>query len=222
MLLGGIAFAAAIMVEFAAPLWMHGPTVLGASAPGIGIGALGWLDLIFAYTLLFIAIDYLPGFRAIVARFQGIVTLILSVLALIAALIAVFALFALLMLMVSLLLATPFGTIAYFALWGDFDVSRAKTILALAMLLKLIGIGLILLASPAMLKNKGFVLLTVCSVGLTFVLGLLQTIPPGFLVSITDAICALVTAVVILIWALCFLIGSIPAILRALRSLIPG
>lgn len=213
-----VAFAAAIAAEFAAPFAMVEPSGGEAKAPGIGIAAIACLDLIFAYTVVVLAVDYVPGVRSVFARAQGIATLILSLLALISAIVLAFAAFNLLMLMVSLLLAVPFGTIAYFALWGHFDTATAKAILGFAMTMKLVGVGLLLGASFALVKNKGFVLLAICSLGLTFVLGLLQTIPPGFLVSITDAIGGLVTLIVVIVWTLIFMIGSLPAIYRAIRS----
>ncbi|KAB0681343.1 hypothetical protein [Aureimonas leprariae] len=217
-LLGIVAFLAAIAAEFSSPLLMLRPSHGDADAPGIGIAALACLDLVFVYTLIFLAVDYFPGIRAVFARVQGIATLVLSIFALLASILLAFAAFTLLMLMVSLLLAVPFGTIAYFALWGDFDTGTAKAILGFAMTMKLVGLGLLLGASFALLKNKGLVLLAVCSLGLTFVLGLLQSIPPGFLVSITDAIGGLVTLIVVIVWTLIFLIGSLPAIVRAVRS----
>lgn len=52
---------------------------------------------------------------------------------------------------------------------------------------------------------------------LTFVTALLHSIVPGFLVSITDALAALITAIVSAIWALLVLIGGIVAAVRVLR-----
>ncbi|MBI1169996.1 hypothetical protein GC209_01235 [bacterium] len=217
-LLGLGAVVAAIAAEFSAPLLMLKPSGADAKAPGIGISALACLDLVLLYTLVFLTVDYFPGIRAAFARAQGLATLILSILALLAAIVLAFGAFQLLMLMISLLLAVPFGTIAYFALWGDFDTGTAKAILGFAMVLKLLGLGLLLGASFALIRNKWLVLLAICSLGLTFGLGLLQTIPPGFLVTITDALGGLVTLIVVIIWTIIFLIGAIPAILRAVRS----
>ena len=52
----------------------------------------------------------------------------------------------------------------------------------------------------------------------TVVLEFLHQLVPGILVSITDDLGAVVFAVVALIWALVLLIGSIPAIVKALRA----
>lgn len=218
--LGAFAIVLAFAVEFGSR-WLLADPSAGFDRPGIGITALAWLDLIFLYTLALIALDFLPVLPALYARIQGIVTLILSVLGLLAAIVLAVLTFTFLMTMVSLLLTVPFGTIAYLAIWGDFDTAAAKVVLALTMLLKLAGIGFILFASLAFLKNKGFMLLAICSLGLSFVLGLLHAIPPGFLVSITDAIGALVTIIVLIVWTIVLLIGAVFAILRAIRSVLP-
>lgn len=218
--LGAFAIVLAFAVEFSAR-WLLADPSGGLDRPGVGITAIGYLDLIFLYTLALIALDFLPVVPAAYARIHGIVTLVLSVLGFIGALALAFLTFTLLMTMVSLLVTVPFGTIAYLAIWGSFDTTGAKVVLSLTMLLKLAGVGMILVASPSFLKNKGFMLLVICSLGLTFVLGLLHTIPPGFLVSITDALGALVTIIVLIVWIVVLLISSISAILRAIRSVMP-
>ncbi len=219
--LGAFAIVLAFGLEFGGRWLMTAPSATGLERPGIGITAIAYLDFIFIYTLALIAIDFLPAVPAAFARVQGVLTLILSILGLLGAILLAFASFTFLMMMVSLLLTVPFGTIAYLAIWGAFDTGAAKVVLSLTMMLKLAGVGLILLASLSFLKNKGFMLLTISSLGMSFGLGLLQAIPPGFLVSITDALGALVTTIVLIVWILVLLVGSIFAILRAIRSVVP-
>lgn len=190
--------------------------------PGLGIAYLGLLDAVLLYTLFVIAADFVPPLRRVLGRLQWLVTFLVSLIGLIATIILIFVAIALLVLMVSLLVAVPFGTLAYFAVWGDFAVGKAKTVLSMLMLLKLGGIVLLLAANLNFLKNKGLVLLFASSVGATFLLGFLHALPPGFLVSITDAIGAIVAAILAAIWMLVFLIGAIPAFVRAVRSLLPG
>lgn len=190
--------------------------------PGLGIPYLALLDAVLLYTLLVIAADFVPFLRAILGRLQWLVTFLVSLVGLLATVVLIFIAISLLVLMVSLLLAAPFGTIAYLAVWGDFAVGKAKAVLAMVMLLKLAGIVLLLAANPNFLKNKGLVLLFGCSVGATFLLGFLHALPPGILVSITDAVGAIVAGILAAIWMLIFLIGAIPAFVRAVRSLIPG
>lgn len=219
--LGAFAIVLAFAVEFGARWLLVPPSAAGLDRPGIGISAMAYLDFIFLYSLALIGLDFLPVVPAVFSRVQGIVTLVLSFLGLVGSVVLAFLTFTLLMTMVSLFLTVPFGTIAYLAIWGAFDTAGAKVVLSLTMLLKLAGVGLILFASMSFLKNKGFMLLTICSLGLSFVLGLLHTIPPGFLVSITDALGALVITIVLIIWTFFLLIGALFAILRAIRSLSP-
>jgi hypothetical protein len=216
--LGALAFVLAFGVEFGAQ-WL--PLQSGVDRPGIGITALAGLDFIFLYSLALIGLDFLPVVPAVFSRVQGIVTLVLCLLALLGSIVLAWVTFSLLMTMVSLLLAAPFGTIAYLAIWGLFDTQSAKVVLALTMTLKLAGVGLIFFASMSFLKNKGFMLLTACSLGLSFGLGLLHTIPPGFVVSITDALGALIITIVLIFWIVVLLIGAIFAVLRAIRSVVP-
>jgi hypothetical protein len=148
--------------------------------------------------------------------------LVLSLLGLLGTLVFAFCTFTLIMLMVTLLLAAPFGTLAYFAVWGHFPTGPARISVALVMSLKLIGIGLIAASHLTLLKNKFFLVLAGCSIGLTFVLGLLYAFPPRFLVSITDAIGALIAAIVAFVWMVIVLIGAIFAVIRAARSVVPA
>ena len=224
-LLGAFALALAIGVEVGS-LWLVGHSgaadgIPQGPPPGIGIRYLALVDAVVAYSLVLIAVDLVPVLRPIAARLQGIVTLLLALGALLATIALLFAAITLTMLMVSLLLAPPFGTLAYFAIWSTFKMDDARMLLGLAMTLKIGGSALLVLAMPSFLKNKGFMLLMGCSLGVTFVLGFLHALPPGFLVSITDAVGAIVAAVVALIWMVILLVGAMLAIVRAVRSVAP-
>lgn len=117
--------------------------------------------------------------------------------------------------MVALLLAVPFGTIAYLAMFGSFDRSGATVALSLIMTLKLFFAGCLVLAHQRFLENKGLVLLILTSLLATLVIGFLQGLVPGILVSITDAIAAIVVGILALLWAIWFLLRSIPSIVKA-------
>ncbi|HYF01609.1 MAG TPA: hypothetical protein VEJ18_21990, partial [Planctomycetota bacterium] len=129
----------------------------------------------------------------------------------------IFVALALLILMVSLLLAPIFGTAAYFAIYGDFDRGRAAGLLSAFMLLKLVAAACLVLAHPRFLQNKGFVLILLTSLLAHVVTAFLHGLPPGFLVSITDAIAGIISAVLAAIWGLVLLVGSLPAVVKALR-----
>lgn len=189
--------------------------------PGVGITYLAGLDLLMLYTLILLSLNELGPLRGLLARVQGVVTFILSLIGLLTMIVMIFVALSLITLMVSMLVAVPFGTIAYLAIWGDFETGKAHVLLATVMLFKLIGAGLLLFSRPFFLKNLGFVLLLATTLLGTLLLEILQSWFPVFLVSITDAIGAVIIGVLAAIWLVVFLIGAIPAIINAIRSLVP-
>jgi hypothetical protein len=112
----------------------------------------------------------------------------------------------------------PFGTIAYFAAFADFPTGAATAPLGLILILKIAFCILLILAHERFLQNKGIVILTAVSIGLTLLQAFLIDFPPGFLAAITDAIGALIIAIVGAIWLLVLLIGSLLAMISALRT----
>jgi hypothetical protein len=147
---------------------------------------------------------------------QGLVTLVVSVLVLLGALTLVFTGLQALGVMLSLLLAPPFGTVAYLAVWGHFDRPAASQVLAMLLLLKLGCGACLLLAHPRFLLLKGLVLLWCTSVVAGLLVGFLHGMVPGPLVSITDLVGAIVVAVVGLLWALHAAVVSLRSVWRAL------
>lgn len=119
--------------------------------------------------------------------------------------------------MVSLLFSAPFGTIAYLALFGFFPRGDAAVVPSLLMFLKLAFCLFMVLAQPRFLQNKGMVLLVLTSLLLNLMLAFLHGVVPGVLVSITDAIGAIIIAIVAIIWGVVLLIGAIPAVVKAVR-----
>jgi hypothetical protein len=186
------------------------------ATPGLGIMYLAWLDWLLLFTILLMGTALIVPDR-IHGRIQGIITFIVALLTLLGTLVAIFTAFGLLMLMVSLLLAVPFGTAVYFAEFADFKVGAAATTLACIMIFKIAFAIFLLLAHQRFLQNKGLVLLLATSLVATILLGFLHGIAPPFLAYITDDIGALISAILAAIWALFFLIGSIPAVIKALR-----
>jgi hypothetical protein len=150
-------------------------------------------------------------------RIQGIVTLIVSLLTLIGAIAMLFLAITLLTLMVSLLLAVPFGTIVYLGTYGHFDRATAAGTLSLIMLLKLAFAGFLVFSHQRFLQNRGLVLIVLFSLLATVIVSFLHGFVPRFLVSITDDIAAIVVVILAAVWAIFFLFGSIPAVIKALR-----
>src|SRR6266699_2706406 len=143
-----------------------------------------------------------------------IVALILVVVALIVekAFESGFGLRGLTLLEMPLVFAIPFGTMIYVAVFGHFDRSGASTVLSSGMLLKLFFGGFLVAAEERYLQNKGLVLLILSSLLVTIIISFLHNLVPILLVSITDAVAGIVMGIIALLWAIWFLLKSIPAI----------
>ena len=189
---------------------------LGTSPPGVGVPYLALLDGLILYTFGLMGLSMvLPS--GIHAKLQGIATLIVSLLMLLGSIALIIVTFIMLILMVTLLLAPIFGTLAYLALYGDFATGRAAGLLSTFMVLKLAAAVCLILSHPRFLQNKGLVLLVLTSLLAHVITGFLHGFPPGILVSITDAIAGLITAILAAIWSIILLIGSIISVVKAIR-----
>jgi len=187
-----------------------------APTPGYWIPHLALLDGLALFTMA------IMGFALIIperihGRLQGVMTLVVSFLALFMAILLVVATITALFVMISLLCAPIFGTAAYFGIYSNFDRLGAAVILGLLMILKVGFAVCLFIAHPRFLQNKGLVLLVLTSFLAQILVSFLQGLPPTFLVSITDAIAGIVTAVLAAVWALVFLVGSLISIVRSLR-----
>lgn len=187
----------------------------GGGTLGVGITVLSFLDGILLYTLGLIGFALIFP-EKVVGRLQGVITFVFAILMLVGTVLAILAILVLLLLMVSLLIAIPFGTIVYLAKWGTFKTTEARVTLGLIIGLKEAAVVCLLLAHHRFLENKGLVLLTLTSLVGTILVSFLHGLVPGFLVSLTDAASAIVVCVLAAIWAVFFLVGSIPAIKRLL------
>lgn len=217
-LLTGGGDAGAALRESAGRLDVELGDVGGVTEPsGRGTGYLALIDVVALWTTgLFCLSLVLP--ERVQGRVQGVATLVFSIVLLIVSFVLLIVAFVELTVLVSLFLAAPFGTLAYLAVWGFFPVGEAAALLGLVLLLKLVWAGLLLLAQPRFLQNRGLVLLALTTLLCTVVLEFLHRLVPGILVSITDDLGALLFAVVAIVWALVLLIGSIPAIVKAVRT----
>ncbi|MGR9115874.1 MAG: hypothetical protein ACU85E_08925 [Gammaproteobacteria bacterium] len=184
--------------------------------PGFGIPYLALVDGLLLYVVASMGIALIVPER-IQGRIQGIITFVVSIIVLLFAFGLLLAAFAALMAMISLLLAVPFGTAAYFAGFADFARAPAAITLSILMTLKLGFAVCLVLAHQRFLENRGLVLLIFTSLLANVLVEFLHGFPPGFLVSIVDALAAVIVAVLALIWSLSFLIFSLPAIVKAIR-----
>jgi hypothetical protein len=192
------------------------PADTGAEPPGIAIFYLALLDGLVLYTSVLIALPLIVPER-VHGRVQGCATLILAILLLFAEIVLIIGALVFLMIMVTLLLSPIFGTIAYLALFASFDTSGARAILTLLMALKLAFAVCLVLAHQRFLQNKGLVAIVITSLIANIVVSFLHGFVPGFLVSITDALAAIVVGILAAVWTILFLIGSLPSILKIVR-----
>jgi hypothetical protein len=185
--------------------------------PGIGISYMALFDGLVLFTVGLMGASLVLS-NSVQGRVQGCATLILSIILILACIGLFFlALFGALLLMVALLLAVPFGTIAYLAIYGFFARDNASTVLSLLLLLKIGFAVCLVLAQQRFLQNRGLVILVIASLVANIVISFLHGFVPIILVSITDAIGAIIMAACGCIWWILALIGAIPAVLRALR-----
>jgi hypothetical protein len=203
--------AAAFLLEIGSS-WALSPAAQSTSSQ-LGIPSLWLLDISLLWALGLSLLSLIVD-KNLVARTQGIATLILSIIIVILG----FKLFltALIELLIMIaLLSSFFGWLVYFALFAFFNTGAAATVLSLLTLFKLVAVVLLVLAQQSFLANKGLVLLFVLSLVCDLVLSFLHGFPPGVLVSVTDAIGAIVICIVAIVYAIFQAIWAIVAIVRA-------
>ncbi len=211
----------AVLVEVSSVGFL-GPAAAAASefealqSPGLGIGYLALVDGILLFSIGLMALGLVIPAR-IQGRLQGIVNFIFFLLLLLAAIGLIFLAILLLTMMVTLLLAVPFGTIAYMAAFADFNVGAARATLGTIMTLKLAFAVCLVLSNPRFLEVKGLMLLVMLSLLANVIVSFLHGLGPSFIVSILDAVAAIVVGIIGAIWALVSLVGSIPAIIKLIR-----
>ena len=220
-------FALALMLMVLIVLLEAGSTLLIGStqtvsapemqnqASGWGVQSIALVDGLLMLTLGLMGMQFLLP-QELHGRTQGMITLVVSGLLLLGALALIFTGLQLLGVMLSLLLAPPFGTVAYLAVWGHFDRPAAALVLSMPLLLKL-GCGLcLLLAHQRFLLLKGLMLLWSMSIAAGLLVSFLHGMVPGPLVSVTDLVGAIVVAVVGLLWACHAVVTSLRSVWRAL------
>ena len=213
-----------VLIEMGSAMWVDFGTkhtqqlaaALNVDTPGYGIVYLAFLDGLVFYITLLIGLALLIPER-IQGRVQGCVTLVVAFFGCLGSITAIFVALGMLILMVTLLLSAIFGTIAYFAIYADFDRSSAAITLSLIMTLKLAFVICLVLAHQRFLQNKGLVLIVLTSLLANLIVTFLHNLLPGFLVSITDDIAGIVVAILAGIWAIILMIGAIISIIKAIH-----
>lgn len=217
LIVGGVD-AGSVLTDGAATAGLQVPAGGQVRRPaGLGIPYLALVDVIALFTVALMAAGLLipPKLHG---RLQGVVTLVVSIVLILAAAGLVVYAVAQLILMVTLLLAFPFGTIAYLILFGSFPRGTATVVLSLLMFLKLVFAGALVAAQPRFLQNKGLVLLTLTSLLCNVLVAFLHGLVPGVLVSVTDAVAGIVVGVVAVVWGVVLLVGAVMAVVTAARA----
>ncbi len=211
-----LTMALVVIFEIAALGYIQNPVATNDATSSLTILYLALVDGALLYTIIWMGIALLPQ-RFVISRVQTILTLVLSFFSALGTIALVFITFGLIMLMVGLLLAIPFGTIAYFIKFADFPADIAVGALSFIMLLKLFFVVFLALAHQGFLKNKSIIILIALSLGLTWFGSFLIAFPPSFLASITDAVAALIIAVIAFVRFVLLCISSSIGIVRSLK-----
>jgi hypothetical protein len=185
------------------------------SAPGLGGPYLALLDGILLWTTLVFALGYFP-LKSVTSRVATIIGLILAFFGMIGAFFMIIFAFTALMLMVGLLLAVPFGTIAYLDAFAHFPKGEAVAALSFIILLKLLFLVFLALTDVGYLKAKGLMILLGISILMTWLTSFLIALPPAFLSTITDTAGALITSVIAFVWLIVIFIFAIVGLFKVL------
>ena len=183
--------------------------------PGIAIGSMALVDVMLVFTLSLMTVSLVVP-HAVVGRLQGCATVITSCLVLLGSCVAIFLALGLLLLMIGLI-ASFFGIAIYLAVYADFPRGTAAAILSVLLALK-IAAGICLpFAHQRFVQAMGLILLLLTSIVLNLVIAFLHDLVPILLVSILDALGAIVVGIVALIWAIVLLIGGVIGVLRIIQ-----
>jgi hypothetical protein len=186
------------------------------SPPGLGISYSALLDALVLLSLATTTSSlYLIRFAAIYVRVQNAVLFFAGLIDMIACIILALLAFSALMLMVGLLLAAPFGTIAYMVAFGFFAKGTAAGILSALFFLKLVA--MVLLALAGQWSNTRLLFMLICSLAVSFIVSFLHGFPPAFLASIFDALAAIAVAIIAMVFALPMLISGLLSFVKGLR-----
>jgi hypothetical protein len=186
----------------------------GAPPPGMATLDMALIDGLILYTLALMGVSLIvPGH--VHGKYQGGVTLAVSLIVIIISALAIVAAVFLLVLMLTLLMAFPFGTLVYMVKWGFFNRVGAGVTLSLIMALKLGSAVCLVLAQPRFLQNKGLVLIVATSLLANVVISFLHGLVPILLVSVTDALAAIIVSVLAVSWAVFLFVTSVRSVVRA-------
>ncbi|MEM1178455.1 MAG: hypothetical protein AAGM22_08930, partial [Acidobacteriota bacterium] len=189
----------------------------GEKPPGYAVAALVQLDVLLLLTLLLFNLPLLISAR-LIAKLQGCVSCLAGLVTALLALITILKALVSLILMVTLLMAIPFGTLAYFAIYADFDTTKGAALVAIVMFLKIVLVICLVVANERFLLNLGLIALVGTSFLAMLIVTFLHSFPPTFLVSITDSVAAILISILAIIWAIVFLVSGVIGIISTIKG----
>ena len=184
--------------------------------PGMGIPYLAFVDGLVLFTALMMGASLIIPER-VWGRVHGVVRLIVMIVIIFAAILLIVLALVMLLLRFGLFIAAPFGTLAYIAIWGFFDRGGAQVTLSMLLGLKIAFGVLLLLAQQRFALHKGMVALFLSSLLANVIVSFLHGLVPRVMVSITDALAAVVLGIFGAIWALIMAIGALVAVVKSIR-----
>jgi hypothetical protein len=207
-----------VMIELGTAMAPGLSDLVGAplqAVPGIGIPALVLVDIPLAFTLTLFGLGFVVP-HGLLGRTQGCATLIVSLIVLLGGCLTVLLAFGLLMVMLALI-GSFFGIVVYLALWGNFAREAAAVILAFLLTSKLVIGASLIVSNQRYLQNRGLVLLWLTSLIANVIVAFLHGLLPRPVVSILDAVAAIILAILGIIWAVLLLVGAVISIVRVLQ-----
>ena len=118
-----------------------------------------------------------------------------------------------LIIMFGLLLALPFGPLIYMAIYGAFPKGPVLILGGLGLLCKIVAAVLLWIGGSQMIRIKSATLLLITGFVTFFIIEFGLGFVPVIFCSIADAIIGIIIAIVVIIWSIFILIGSIRGLL---------
>jgi hypothetical protein len=186
---------------------------------GLAIPSMQFVDGCLLFTMLLMGLALLLP-QHVHAKVQGAITQIFSIVLVITGIAQIFTVLIRLILMVALLFSFPFGTLIYLVVYGHFPRAAMTAMLGGLFLLRILFVVFLLLAHQDFLKNIGLIVYAAVAFIAGLVVSFLYGLVPGILVSITDAIAAIVVSIIGIVLGVVLVIQSVPAIVITAKSLL--
>lgn len=176
--------------------------------PGFGLEADGLYLWIVFFSILISLIGMLIT-KATVQRAGMIASLINSVIVILMSILLIVKAIVKLVIMIVLLLALPFGPLIYLAIYGTFAKGVVLATGGLGLLCKIVAAILLSIGASQVVKVKSAALLLLTGFVTFFIIEFVLGFVPSPFASIADAIIGIIIAIIVILWSIFILIGSI-------------